>query len=86
MTTDTDTPAGKPGAITETALELPIDLLTNFAYVADRVEVSRRRETLNFPHHAEVAALSPDQTRPPRPKQLIGRPPMTNQQPPGGGG
>src|SRR4051794_11275921 len=36
--------------------------LMNMAYVASRVESSRRREKLSFSHHAEVAAL-------PQPKQ-----------------
>jgi hypothetical protein len=31
--------------------------LMNMAYVASRVELSRRREVLSFSHHAEVAAL-----------------------------
>lgn len=33
--------------------------LMNMAYVASRFEVSRRRETLSWSHHAEVAALDP---------------------------
>ncbi len=32
----------------------------NMAYVADRIEPSRRREGVPFSHHAEVAALPPD--------------------------
>jgi hypothetical protein len=35
--------------------------LRNYAYVARRVGASRRRDTLSFQHHAEVAALAPDQ-------------------------
>ncbi len=33
--------------------------LMNMAYVASRVEPSRRREKLSWTHHAEVAALAP---------------------------
>ena len=33
--------------------------LMNMAYVAGRYEPSRRRESLSFSHHAELAALSP---------------------------
>jgi hypothetical protein len=33
--------------------------LMNMAYVAGRYEVSRRRESLSFSHHAELAALPP---------------------------
>jgi hypothetical protein len=35
--------------------------LTNFAWVASRIEISRRRENLSFGHHAEVAALESDE-------------------------
>jgi hypothetical protein len=35
--------------------------LADFAYVASRVTISRRRETLRFSHHREVAALEPDE-------------------------
>jgi hypothetical protein len=31
--------------------------LMNFAYVASRYDISRRRETLSWSHHAELAAL-----------------------------
>jgi hypothetical protein len=44
-----------------TALEVtPFDYKTlrNYAWVARRFDVSRRRDTLSFQHHAEVAALS----------------------------
>ncbi len=34
--------------------------LRNMAYVAGRVEMSRRRDNLSFSHHAEVASLDPD--------------------------
>lgn len=34
--------------------------LTNFAYVANAVEPSRRRENVPFSHHAEVAPLNPE--------------------------
>ena len=33
--------------------------LRNYAWVAGRFEASRRRDTLSFAHHAEVAALPP---------------------------
>jgi hypothetical protein len=33
--------------------------LRNYAWVAGRFEASRRRDTLSFAHHAEVAALQP---------------------------
>jgi len=33
--------------------------LRNLAYVAGRFEVSRRRDTLTWSHHAEVSALNP---------------------------
>jgi hypothetical protein len=35
--------------------------LRNYAWVAGRFEVSRRRDTLSFQHHVEVAALPEDQ-------------------------
>lgn len=35
--------------------------LRNIAYVAGRVEVSRRRDNLTWSHHAEVSPLDPDQ-------------------------
>jgi hypothetical protein len=35
--------------------------LRNIAYVAGRVEVSRRRDNLAWSHHAEVSALEPDE-------------------------
>lgn len=35
--------------------------LANAAYVAERVESSRRRENLSWSHHAEIAALEPDE-------------------------
>lgn len=37
-----------------------VQSLMNMAYVASRYEISRRRETLSWSHHAEVAALAPD--------------------------
>jgi hypothetical protein len=48
------------GARYRTALAAtPLDYQTlrNYAWVARRVPMSRRRETLSFQHHAEVAAL-----------------------------
>lgn len=37
-----------------------IQTLMNMVYVASRFEVSRRRETLAWSHHAELAALEPE--------------------------
>lgn len=36
-----------------------VQSLRNIAYVAGRVEVSRRRDNLTWSHHAEVCALEP---------------------------
>ena len=41
------------------ATGLGYQTLRNYAWVAGRFAVSRRRDTLSFAHHAEVAALSP---------------------------
>ena len=38
-----------------------IQSLRNIAYVAGRVEVSRRRDNLTWSHHAEVSALDPEE-------------------------
>lgn len=38
-----------------------IKTLRNIAYVAEHVEVSRRRDTLSWSHHAEVCALGPEE-------------------------
>jgi hypothetical protein len=38
-----------------------VQSLMNMAYVASRFEISRRREKLSFSHHAELAALPPDE-------------------------
>lgn len=38
-----------------------IHSLRNIAYVAGRVEVSRRRDNLTWSHHAEVSSLDPDE-------------------------
>jgi hypothetical protein len=38
-----------------------IQSLRNIAYVAGRVEVSRRRDNLTWSHHAEVSALAPEE-------------------------
>lgn len=46
-------------AIGETSLEY--QTLRNYAWVAGRFEVSRRRGALSFQHHLEVAALPVDQ-------------------------
>jgi hypothetical protein len=35
--------------------------LRNIAYVASRFQLSRRRDNLSWTHHAELAALSPEQ-------------------------
>ncbi len=40
------------------ATGLGYQTLRNYAWVAGRFDVSRRRDTLSFAHHAEVAALS----------------------------
>jgi len=37
-----------------------VQSLMNMAYVASRFEISRRRETLSWSHHAEVAPLAPE--------------------------
>ncbi|GIJ46862.1 hypothetical protein Val02_37480 [Virgisporangium aliadipatigenens] len=39
------------------AVGLDYQTLRNYAWVAGRFELSRRRESLSFQHHAEVAAL-----------------------------
>jgi len=44
-------------AIKET--ELDYQTLRNYAWVAGRFQAGRRRHTLSFQHHAEVAALPP---------------------------
>jgi hypothetical protein len=38
-----------------------VQSLMNMAYVASRFDISRRRENLSFSHHAELAALAPDE-------------------------
>lgn len=38
-----------------------VQSLRNIAYVAGRVEVSRRRDNLTWSHHAEVGALGPEE-------------------------
>lgn len=38
-----------------------VQSLRNMAYVASRFEASRRRANLSWSHHAEVAALAPEQ-------------------------
>jgi hypothetical protein len=38
-----------------------VQSLMNMAYVASRVDPSRRREGLSFSHHAELAALAPQE-------------------------
>jgi hypothetical protein len=41
------------------AVGLDYQTIRNYAWVARRFELSRRRDTLSFQHHAEVAALPP---------------------------
>jgi hypothetical protein len=36
-----------------------VKTLRNFAYVAEQIDVSRRRDTLTWSHHAEVCGLDP---------------------------
>lgn len=43
------------------AAGLDYQTIRNYAWVARNVELSRRREELSFQHHAEVAALPPDE-------------------------
>ena len=43
------------------ATGLDVQTLMNMVYVASHVDVSRRRETLSWSHHAELAALSVEQ-------------------------
>jgi hypothetical protein len=38
-----------------------VQSLRNIAYIAGRVEVSRRRYNLTWSHHAEVSSLDPDE-------------------------
>jgi len=38
-----------------------IKTLRNIAYVAEQIEVSRRRDDLTWSHHAEVSSLEPDE-------------------------
>lgn len=42
------------------AVGLDYQTVRNYAWVARRFEMSRRRDTLSFQHHAEVASLPPD--------------------------
>ncbi|MGH3540794.1 MAG: LmbU family transcriptional regulator [Mycobacterium sp.] len=41
--------------------QLGYQTLRNYAWVARKIPMSRRRDTLSFGHHAEVAALPDDQ-------------------------
>jgi hypothetical protein len=43
------------------AVGLDYQTVRNYAWVARRFEMSRRRDTLSFQHHAEVASLPPDE-------------------------
>lgn len=43
------------------ATGLDYQTLRNYATVARKIEMSRRRESLSFQHHAEVCALPPDE-------------------------
>jgi hypothetical protein len=38
-----------------------VQTLTNMVYVASRFAIARRRESLSWSHHAELAALDPEQ-------------------------
>jgi hypothetical protein len=38
-----------------------VQSLMNMAYVASRFDLSRRKETLSWSHHSELAALEPDE-------------------------
>jgi hypothetical protein len=38
-----------------------VQTLMNMVYVASRIEISQRRENLSWSHHAEVAALAPEE-------------------------
>ena len=38
-----------------------VQTLMNMVYVASRFDISRRRAQLSFSHHAELAALDPDE-------------------------
>lgn len=44
-------------AIEDTGLDY--QTLRNYVWVAERIDVSRRRDSLSWSHHAEVAALDP---------------------------
>lgn len=41
--------------------DLDYGTLRNYVYVCERFELSRRRDSLSFAHHQEVAALAPDE-------------------------
>ncbi|WP_330301402.1 LmbU family transcriptional regulator [Streptomyces sp. NBC_00503] len=43
------------------AAGLDYQTLRNYAWVARRFDIGRRRESLSFQHHAEVAALAPEE-------------------------
>lgn len=43
------------------AVGLDYQTVRNYAWVARRFELSRRRDTLSFQHHAEVASLPPEE-------------------------
>jgi hypothetical protein len=45
-------------AVEETGYE--VQTLMDFAWVAGKIEISRRREILSWSHHKEVAGLEPD--------------------------
>ena len=44
-------------------LDFERQTLENWKYTAGKVEVSRRRETLSFSHHAEVASQDPERQK-----------------------
>ncbi len=43
------------------AVGLDYQTIRNYAWVARRFELDRRRESLSFQHHAEVASLAPEE-------------------------
>lgn len=51
---------GEDGSQVEHALGIAPQTALNYRWVASRIQASRRRETLTWSHHAEVARLEPD--------------------------
>lgn len=52
---------GEDGSQVEHALGIAPQTALNYRWVASRIQASRRRETLTWSHHAEVARLEPGQ-------------------------